>query len=83
MEVIECARQVTGRPIPARIEGPGDPQRLVADPRKAVQVLGSKMGDVGLGFDSALALAVDSKASTRLRRIKKEPRRDDRGPSFL
>jgi UDP-glucose 4-epimerase len=44
MEVIECARQVTGRPIPTRIEGPraGDPPRLVADARKAEQVLGWK-----------------------------------------
>jgi UDP-glucose 4-epimerase len=44
MEVIECARRVTGRPIPVRIEGPraGDPARLVADARKAQQVLGWK-----------------------------------------
>jgi UDP-glucose 4-epimerase len=44
MEVIECARRVTGRPIPARIEGPraGDPAKLVADARKAEQVLGGK-----------------------------------------
>jgi len=44
MEVIECARQVTGRPIPARIGAPraGDPPRLVADARKAEQVLGWK-----------------------------------------
>jgi UDP-glucose 4-epimerase len=41
MEVIECARQVTGRSIPTRIEGPraGDPPRLVADAGKAEQVL--------------------------------------------
>jgi len=73
MDVIECARQVTGRPIPTRIEGPGDWPPLVADPGKAEQVLGSNSGDVGLGFDSALALAVDPKASTRLRRIGKSP----------
>jgi UDP-glucose 4-epimerase len=44
MEVIECARRVTGRPIPARIEGPraDDPAKLVADARKAEQVLGWK-----------------------------------------
>jgi UDP-glucose 4-epimerase len=44
LEVIECARKVTGRPIPTRIEGPraGDPPRLVADPRRAEQVLGWK-----------------------------------------
>jgi UDP-glucose 4-epimerase len=44
MEVIKCARQVTGRPIPVRIEGPraGDPPRLVADARKAEQVLNWK-----------------------------------------
>lgn len=44
MEVIESARQVTGQPIPARIEGPraGDPPRLVADATRAGQVLGWK-----------------------------------------
>ena len=51
MEVIECARRVTGRPIPTRIEGPraGDPPRLVADPKRAEQVLGWKpaMSDLG------------------------------------
>jgi UDP-glucose 4-epimerase len=44
MEVIECARKVTGRPIPARIEGQraGDPPSLVADAKKAGTVLGWK-----------------------------------------
>jgi len=44
LEVIECARKVTGRPIPMRIEGPrpGDPARLVADAAKAQTVLGWK-----------------------------------------
>jgi UDP-glucose 4-epimerase len=44
MEVIECARKVTGRPIPTRIEGPraGDPPSLVADAEKAETVLGWK-----------------------------------------
>ncbi len=44
MEVIECARKVTGRPIPVRIEGPraGDPPSLVADAQKAETVLGWK-----------------------------------------
>lgn len=42
LEVIECARQVTGSPIPVRIEGPrpGDPARLVADATRARAVLG-------------------------------------------
>lgn len=42
LEVIEAARQVTGHPIPVRIEGPrpGDPAKLVADAAKARQVLG-------------------------------------------
>jgi len=42
LEVIECARQVTGRPIVIRVEGPrpGDPARLVADPARARAVLG-------------------------------------------
>jgi UDP-glucose 4-epimerase len=37
LEVIECARQVTGRDIPVQIEPPrpGDPARLIADPSKA------------------------------------------------
>jgi UDP-glucose 4-epimerase len=42
LEVIECARKVTGRPIRTRIEPPraGDPARLVADAAKAQAVLG-------------------------------------------
>jgi UDP-glucose 4-epimerase len=42
MEVIEAARRVTGRPIEVRVEAsrPGDPARLVADARKAREVLG-------------------------------------------
>jgi UDP-glucose 4-epimerase len=44
LQVIECARQVTGQAIPARIEGPraGDPPELVADAAKAQRVLGWK-----------------------------------------
>jgi UDP-glucose 4-epimerase len=42
LEVIECARNVTARPIPIRNEAPrpGDPARLVADAKKAETVLG-------------------------------------------
>lgn len=42
LEVIEAAREVTGRTIQARIEPrrPGDPARLVADAARAKQVLG-------------------------------------------
>jgi UDP-glucose 4-epimerase len=42
LEVIEAARQVTGKPIEARFEPqrPGDPSRLVADAAKALKVLG-------------------------------------------
>jgi len=42
MEVIEAARRVTGREIEVRVEAarPGDPARLVADARKAREVLG-------------------------------------------
>jgi UDP-glucose 4-epimerase len=42
LQVIECARRVTGRSIPVRIEPPrpGDPSRLVADANKAQLVLG-------------------------------------------
>ncbi|MGA2510417.1 MAG: UDP-glucose 4-epimerase GalE [Candidatus Acidiferrales bacterium] len=44
LEVIECARKVTGAPIPIRIEPPrpGDPPKLVADAKKAAAVLGWK-----------------------------------------
>jgi UDP-glucose 4-epimerase len=42
LEVIECARQITGKPIRAVVEPPrpGDPSRLVADATKAQKVLG-------------------------------------------
>jgi len=42
MEVIECARSVTGKPIRAVIEPPraGDPSRLIADATKVGKVLG-------------------------------------------
>jgi len=42
LEVIECARQVTGKTIKVRIEPPrpGDPPELIADPSKVKQVLG-------------------------------------------
>ena len=42
LEVIECARQITGREIPVKMEPPraGDPARLVADPSRAKAALG-------------------------------------------
>ena len=42
LEVIDTARQVTGRAIEARIEAPraGDPSFLVAMADKAVEILG-------------------------------------------
>ena len=42
LEVIECARQTTGREIPVKMEPPraGDPARLVADPSRAKAALG-------------------------------------------
>jgi UDP-glucose 4-epimerase len=42
LEVIEAARQATGRKIAIRMEPPraGDPPRLVADPAKAKKILG-------------------------------------------
>jgi len=42
LEVIECAREITGKDIPVRMEPPrpGDPARLIADPTKAKAVLG-------------------------------------------
>jgi len=44
LEVIEAARRVTGRDIGARFEParPGDPSRLVADAKKAFDILGWK-----------------------------------------
>jgi UDP-glucose 4-epimerase len=41
MEVIDCVRRVTGKPIPAVIQPPrpGDPSRLIADATKAEKVL--------------------------------------------
>jgi UDP-glucose 4-epimerase len=46
MEVIECARCVTGKEIRAVIESPraGDPSRLFADASKAARVLGWRPG---------------------------------------
>ena len=42
LEVIDCAREVTGRDIPVRIASAraGDPARLIADPSKAKALLG-------------------------------------------
>jgi len=42
LEVVECARRVTGRPIPISIVGPraGDTVRLVADATRAKKTLG-------------------------------------------
>ena len=44
LEVIEAARRVTGKPIETRIDPPrpGDPARLIADTKKASEVLGWK-----------------------------------------
>jgi UDP-glucose 4-epimerase len=42
LEVIQCAKDVTGREIPVQIEAPraGDPARLIADPTRAKETLG-------------------------------------------
>ena len=50
LQVIECAREVTGHSIPTRIEAPrpGDPPRLVADAAKARRVLGWRPKHSGL-----------------------------------
>lgn len=44
LEILECARRITGQAIPATIEGrrPGDPARLVASSKMAATVLGWK-----------------------------------------
>lgn len=50
LEVIDCAREVTGREIPMKLEPPraGDPVRLIADPSKAKAVLGWAPNDSDL-----------------------------------
>lgn len=44
LEILEAARRITGKPIPATIEGrrPGDPARLVASSALAAELLGWK-----------------------------------------
>lgn len=44
-EIIDAARKVTGHPIPAKVveRRPGDPARLVASNKKAIEVLGWKI----------------------------------------
>jgi UDP-glucose 4-epimerase len=41
LQVIECAREVTGRDVPMKMEPPraGDPARLIADPTRAKNIL--------------------------------------------
>jgi UDP-glucose 4-epimerase len=59
LEVIETARRVTGRPIPARIEArrPGDAIRLVASAERVRRVLGWQPAHPGL--DSMIRTAWD------------------------
>jgi UDP-glucose 4-epimerase len=44
LEVIECVREVTACKVPVKIEPPrpGDPSRLIADPARAMRILGWK-----------------------------------------
>jgi UDP-glucose 4-epimerase len=44
LEVIDCVREVTGREVSVRIElpRPGDSSRLIADPARAMRILGWK-----------------------------------------
>ena len=57
LELIETARQVTGRPIPVRMEAPrpGDPASLVADSSRAKSVLkwGPKMSSLKTIIETA------------------------------
>ena len=59
LQVIECARKVTGRDIAARVEPPraGDPARLIAHPSKAKSVLNWQAASSGL--DAILRSAWD------------------------
>jgi UDP-glucose 4-epimerase len=51
MEVIECAKHVTGKPVRVAMEPPrpGDPSRLIANPTKAEKILGWKARQSDLG----------------------------------
>jgi len=42
LQIIDAARKITGRPIPAKIVGrrPGDPAKLTASARRARELLG-------------------------------------------
>ncbi|HPB66879.1 MAG TPA: UDP-glucose 4-epimerase GalE, partial [Spirochaetales bacterium] len=44
LEILEAARRITGKPVPATIEGrrPGDPAKLVASAALAAEKLGWK-----------------------------------------
>jgi UDP-glucose 4-epimerase len=57
LEVIECAREVTGKPIQMRVElpRPGDASRLIADATKAQSVLGwiPRQSDLSIILSSA------------------------------
>jgi len=56
LEVIECARKVTGKSIPIKVEPPraGDPARLVANATKAREIMGWKPG---LGLETIIRSA--------------------------
>lgn len=66
LEVIECAREVTGRDIPSQTEPPraGDPARLIADSSRAKALLGWEPAV------SDLRSIVSSAWNWRLRHIK-------------
>ncbi len=57
LEILESARRLTGKPIPASIEGrrAGDPARLVASSAKAAELLGwkARYSDVGSLVESS------------------------------
>lgn len=57
LEILESARRLTGKPIPASIEGrrAGDPARLVASSAKAAELLGwkARFSDVGSLVESS------------------------------
>ena len=56
-EVIDVAGQITGKKIPTEIgpRRPGDPDRLISEPRKAMNELGWKpqYGDIKVILDHA------------------------------
>ena len=68
LEVIQCAREITGNDIPVQMEPPraGDPARLVADPAEGEGRAGMGAESVGFTFDRSLRVGVAASTSPGL-----------------